>query len=383
MAKEKSKFKIKVRQTKKIVIKRKKRLKFILPIVISLLIFITAIIYFNIPKDSTSSEKNNINSKENIVVNEKNITENSNIKNSENVKEEHFEEMNFELEKNYIEDNKDNINEKIVQKIDEIKKTNDVQENIKKDEVKKDLKQKKDEATKYDDKSITTSKDKYAYDGKNKPKLVIIIDDVSTQKQKETILNIGFPITMAFLPPTDKHKNSAQIANDVPFHMIHFPMQASSAFKGPETDTLNINDSYEHIEARVKKLREWYPKAKYTNNHTGSIFTENDEAMGKLFKALEKYNFVFVDSRTSAKSFAKKYSAKYNMPYIVRNTFLDNSKDFTSIQNQLKEAIRIAKKQGYAIAIGHPHEITLKTLKESKYLLDEVELVLLNKLPYL
>ena len=50
------------------------------------------------------------------------------------------------------------------------------------------------------------------------------------------------------------HKDSAKIAQDLPFYMIHFPMQASSAFKG-EINTLKITDSYETIENRVKQLR--------------------------------------------------------------------------------------------------------------------------------
>jgi len=37
---------------------------------------------------------------------------------------------------------------------------------------------------------------------------------------------------MAFLPPTPSHKESAKIAQNLKFYMIHFPMQASSAFKG-------------------------------------------------------------------------------------------------------------------------------------------------------
>ena len=55
---------------------------------------------------------------------------------------------------------------------------------------------------------------------------------------------------MAFLPPTKTHPNSAKIALDLPFYMIHFPMQASSAFKGAEEFTLHVNDSYEKIEKR-------------------------------------------------------------------------------------------------------------------------------------
>ena len=194
---------------------------------------------------------------------------------------------------------------------------------------------------------------------------------------------MGYKINMAFLPPTNAHPNSAKIAQDVSFHMIHFPMQASSKFKGEEPETLKITDSYETIEKRVRLLRDWYPNAIYTNNHTGSVFTENEEAMDKLFRALKKHNFIFVDSRTSNKSVAKKYAKKYDMPYIVRNTFIDNDLDYNKIQAQLKKAIEIAKTNGYSIAIGHPHDVTLKVLRESKHLLKDVEPIFINKLPYL
>lgn len=294
-----------------------------------------------------------------------------------------FEEYTKELEKDYIEKTKskkeiDENNDKVIKKVEEIK------EEKKKEKLKEEIKtEKKEVPKKIDDKNIITSKDTYVHDKNKKPKIIIIIDDVSTTVQKEKILNIGYPITMAFLPPTKAHSNSAKIALDLPFYMIHFPMQASSAFKGEEENTLKIYDSYEKIEQRVKQLRQWYPNAIYTNNHTGSVFTENEEAMDKLFRALKKHNFIFVDSRTTAKSVVKKYANKYNMPYIVRNTFLDNERDFKSVQTQLKKAIEIAKKQGYAIAIGHPYDVTFKVLKESKHLLKDVEPVFLNKLPYL
>ena len=296
-----------------------------------------------------------------------------------------FEEYTNELEK-VIEDKLEredfinNENEIIQKKVEEIKEEKAKELNAKK-ETKEQNKNKEKEKT--DEKSIITNKDSFTYDKKSKPKIAIVIDDVSSQAQKDAILAMGYKITMAFFPPTSGHPDSARIAQNLPFYMIHFPMQASPKFKSPETHTLNITDSYETIENRVKQLRAWYPNAVYTNNHTGSVFTENEEAMDKLFRALKKYNFIFVDSRTSGKSVAKKYAQKYNMPYIVRNIFIDNEENYQYIQNQLKQAIEIAKKQGYAIAIGHPHSVTLKVLKDSKHLLKDVEPIFVNQLPYL
>ena len=103
--------------------------------------------------------------------------------------------------------------------------------------------------------------------------------------------------------------------------------------------------------------------------------------MEYLIKALIKYDFIFIDSRTTTKSVVKEVTEEFGMPYIARNIFLDNTKDFNYIQNQLKKAIIIAKKTGSAIAIGHPYPITMEVLKKSKHLLKDLDLVYVDKLP--
>lgn len=287
-----------------------------------------------------------------------------------------FEEYTEEYHKDYIEKTENKIVPPIKTDKSETKKEiiNPV---VKKDE-KANTKENKKQSTQAADNRAT-----YKYDKSTKPKIVIMIDDVSTARQKRELLNLGYKVNLSILPPTKGHPNSAKIAQDLPFYLIHFPMQATAKFKGAEVGTLQITDSYEKIEKRVKQLRAWYPKALYTNNHTGSVFTQDYESMDKLFRALKKYNFIFVDSRTTAKSQAKIMAEKYNMPYIVRNTFMDNKKDFNYIQNQLKKAIKIAKKNGYAIAIGHPYTITMKVLRESKHLLKGLEPIYVSELPYL
>ena len=317
---------------------------------------------------------------ENLNPDSKNNILEKNLETEENKKEIFEQELKKDILKEVLEKQKEIEKSKIEEKV-EIKQAKEPSKEIE-DEIIEEKTKIEKPAIK-EKKELITKKDSYKYDLKTKPKLVIIIDDVVSKTQKDKILNIGYPITMAFLPPNSGHKESAIIAQNLPFHMIHFPMQASKNFKNIEVNTLNISDSYETIEARVKQLRVLYPNATYTNNHTGSVFTENYEAMDKLFRALKKYNFIFVDSKTTPNSVAKELSIKYQMPYIVRDTFLDNDRSFTAIQNQLKDAIRVAKKQGFAIAIGHPYEVTFQVLKESKHLLNDVEPIFLNKLPYL
>ncbi|RXI27480.1 hypothetical protein CRU89_05465 [Aliarcobacter trophiarum] len=365
---------------------RKKNLARNFIVLLSLIFILLLFAYFFLSKNNqvvNPSEKNNILQSQKTYSNDevmeevlKNIYPNS----KDNILEKKDDEkLEFEkdIKKEVLEKQKEIESSKKVEKTIEQKPTKEIEEEIIED--KKEIKKAKTS----EKHPIVTKKDSYKYDLQAKPKLVIIIDDVVSKSQKDKILNIGYPINISFLPPTNEHKESAQIAQNLPFYMIHFPMQASKNFKNSEVDTLNISHSYEKIEERVKKLRDWYPNATYTNNHTGSVFTENYESMDMLFRALKKYNFIFVDSKTTPNSVAKELSVKYQMPYIVRDTFLDNDRNFTAIQNQLKDAIKVAKKDGYAVAIGHPYDITIKVLKESKHLLNDVEPIFLNKLPYL
>ena len=385
----------KISPIKKTLRKRNLARNFI--VLLSLIFILLLFAYFFLSKNNqtvkSSSNNNILQSKklytndeimekviENLNPDSKNNILEKNLETEENKKEIFEQELKKDILKEVLEKQKEIEKSKIEEKV-EIKQAKEPSKEIE-DEIIEEKTKIEKPAIK-EKKELITKKDSYKYDLKTKPKLVIIIDDVVSKSQKDKILNIGYPITMAFLPPNGVQKESAIIAQNLPFHMIHFPMQASKNFKNIEIDTLNISDSYEKIEARVKKLRDLYPNTTYTNNHTGSVFTENYEAMDKLFRALKKYNFIFVDSKTTPNSVAKELSIKYQMPYIVRDTFLDNDRSFTAIQNQLKDAIRVAKKQGFAIAIGHPYEVTFKVLKESKHLLNDVEPIFLNKLPYL
>ena len=118
------------------------------------------------------------------------------------------------------------------------------------------------------------------------PKLAIIIDDIISKQQVKKALNLNYNINMAFLPPTSRHKNSAKITNKLDTYMIHLPLQAKTS-RYEEENTLYITDTIDTIEQRIKLLKKLYPKTKFINNHTGSKFTSNKQAMDKLFQILK------------------------------------------------------------------------------------------------
>ncbi|WP_456480413.1 divergent polysaccharide deacetylase family protein [Nautilia sp.] len=212
-----------------------------------------------------------------------------------------------------------------------------------------------------------------------RPKLVIIIDDVSFKTQVKKIKSIPLKITPSFFPPTKRHPNTPVYAKEFSHYMIHLPMEALH-FHKPEPDTLKVDDSYRKILTRITEVKKLFPKAKFINNHTGSTFTADPYAMVRLFRALKKENLGFVDSKTTPYSKSSQADKIYHIPLFARNIFLDNKEDPSYIRKQLEKAAKLAEKHGYAIAIGHPHSVTLETLKNSADLLKNVDVVYIDEL---
>ena len=212
-----------------------------------------------------------------------------------------------------------------------------------------------------------------------KAKLAIILDDVSVKSQVNAIKKLNLPLTMSFLPPSKNRPNSAKLAQKEDFYMVHLPMEAMS-FTKEEPFTLRVDDSQEKISNRITKLKKLFPKVRYINNHTGSKFTSNERAVNKLIYELKKRNISFIDSRTIAATKVPKVMSNYGLKYVGRDVFLDHHSDKAYVKGQIKQAIKIAKKHGSAIAIGHPHKNTLLAIKESKSILKEIELVLVDRI---
>ena len=213
---------------------------------------------------------------------------------------------------------------------------------------------------------------------KGRAKLVLIIDDVATFEHASMIKSLGLKITPSIFPATKTHPDTPNIARSFEFYMIHLPMQAKH-FDSPEIGTLTINESFESMHEKIKKIRKDFPRAKYTNNHTGSRFTSDYDAMDKAYRALIEQGFIFVDSKTIAQTAVARAAKKYNQPYISRDIFLDDDPSASAVRRELVAAVNLAKKRGYAIAIGHPKKNTIAVIKASKNnILKDVEVVYLK-----
>ncbi len=217
-------------------------------------------------------------------------------------------------------------------------------------------------------------------DSVGKPKLVIIIDDVSNARQLKKIQALHMKITPSIFPPSERSMTSHTLARGLKHYMIHLPMESGSKQFNKQYKTLKTTFTIEEIIARAKELRVLFPTARYVNNHTGSVFTNDYKGMLTLYTALKKEGFMFVDSRTTASTKVPKIAKKFGDVYVARDTFIDNVHNVKTIHKQLRKVVEIAKKKGHAIAIGHPHKVTMKALLSAGSILKDVELVYIDNL---
>jgi hypothetical protein len=134
--------------------------------------------------------------------------------------------------------------------------------------------------------------------------------------------------------------------------------------------------------AALRENLDSLPHIKGVNNHMGSRFCENAKKLRLVMRELKKRGLFFVDSRTTSRTQAYRVAQEEKVPSAERNVFLDNIQRTQAVRRQLKKLVQLAKLKGQAIGIAHPHEVTLKVLREdiAKLSSNGVELVPVSQL---
>jgi polysaccharide deacetylase 2 family uncharacterized protein YibQ len=196
-------------------------------------------------------------------------------------------------------------------------------------------------------------------------RLAIIIDDMgSSISEARSLAEIGVPLTFSIIPGL--RNNNAVVSFAASRHietMVHIPMQ-SKGWPGRrlESNGLLISMDDSELRERVATLIREVPGAVGVNNHTGSEFTEHADKMRSVLEVLKGEHLFFVDSVTTPHSTALEVAQQLGLKSARRNVFLDNEQDSGYILGQLAQAVKLAKKTGSAIAICHPHPVTISAL---------------------
>ncbi len=201
--------------------------------------------------------------------------------------------------------------------------------------------------------------------GRGRAKLAIILDDLGYDRgAADAILQMPFPLTISVLPHLP---HSTDIAEDC-FRrgyqvMLHLPVESDSG-ENAEAVELRPGMPPELVARAVEDMLETVPHAVGVNNHQGSLGTADGALMDEVMPALRDRDLFFVDSRTSAHSVAFDAARRAHVPTASRDVFLDDAQDAESVRRSLEEAVRDARMRGAAVAIGHPHAVTLEVLDE-------------------
>ena len=197
------------------------------------------------------------------------------------------------------------------------------------------------------------------------PVIAVVIDDMGVNVNRtRDIISLQAPLTSSFLtygPKLQQQMDEARAAGHE--IMAHVPMEPhKNLYTAPDGLTTGMSD--EELKKNFRKMLKKFPDIKGINNHMGSKFTENTQKMSDIMEILQEHHLFFLDSKTTPKSVGKKTAAQYGVDYAHRHVFLDNDNNKAYILKQLAATERIARKNGYAVAIGHPKLQTYNALKE-------------------
>jgi len=221
-------------------------------------------------------------------------------------------------------------------------------------------------------KAIVTAKKDIATTPKIKPplvseqssKIVIIIDDVGiNHKMSEATVNFNEPLTLAFLPYGENTQGfidrAAQKKHEI---MVHFPMEPIDETVNPGPNAARVGMS----EVELKRLFETELSKLHgfdgVNNHMGSRFTQDYAGMSTFMDVLKEKDLFFVDSKTIGNSVGTSTAIEKGVANLTRDVFLDHVETPEFVNSALQKLEKAALKNGYAVAIGHPKEVTLNAL---------------------
>lgn len=197
-------------------------------------------------------------------------------------------------------------------------------------------------------------------------RLAIILDDLGYDRAAvDSLLQLPFPLTVSVIPHLPLSSEVAEEAfrrgDQV---LLHLPMESESPEAKREDIELRVGMDSQQVASTLGGMLETVPHAVGVNNHQGSRATANPALMQELMPALRQRGLFFIDSRTTTATVAYGVAEAAGVRAASRKVFLDDTPTKDAVRAQLDLAARAAKRDGFAIAIGHPHPATIAALAE-------------------
>lgn len=193
--------------------------------------------------------------------------------------------------------------------------------------------------------------------------IAIVLDDMGNDAvQAGRAIDLPRAVTLSFLPYPDATPELARRAERAGHEVIvHVPMEAIGN-QDPGPNALRAGLGPAENARRLDWALARVPGFVGVNNHMGSRFTEDQSALVPIVERLADRHLFFFDSKTTPDSRVVEVAHAFGVASAGRDIFLDDVQTPLAISTELDELEAIARHEGVAIAIGHPHAVTLDVL---------------------
>lgn len=196
------------------------------------------------------------------------------------------------------------------------------------------------------------------------PLIALVIDDMGMARAwSQQVVGLLGPLTLAYLPYAEGLPEQTEQARLAGHELIvHLPMEPDdpTADTGPNALTTDLDD--DEIRDRLAWSLDRFGGYVGVSNHMGSRFTGDARAMAVVIDEVVARGLLYLDSRTTAETVGEDMARDAGVPTTRRHVFIDNEADEDAIAARLADLETHARKQGYAVGIGHPRPETIAAL---------------------
>lgn len=226
--------------------------------------------------------------------------------------------------------------------------------------------------------SKSTAVEKSANTKKNyRTKIAVVLDDAGYNYQSADIFyNSQLPLTFALIPDLpNSYEHYEKICAAGMNLILHVPMEPEKGADFVEKQAILVSMSRKEITDKLELFFSHYPKAAGMNNHMGSRAVKDSQVMDAVLDFAKKRKIFWLDSKTTPASVSSMIAKGKKLAYFERDVFLDNENTEEYAEKAMLQLIKIAKKRGYGIGIGHVQSDKLyPVLKKYREKQDELEI---------
>ncbi len=200
-----------------------------------------------------------------------------------------------------------------------------------------------------------------------RPMIALVIDDLGVNwRTTPQAIDLQGPLTLSFMTYAKDLEALTRRARAQGHElMLHVPMEPRDPTWDPGPNALASDLPQAELARRLEWAFNRFDGYVGINNHMGSKFTGSLLGMAQVLAELKSRGLLFLDSVTSGSSVATGLVRRMGVAHAARDIFIDNEPDSArSIRRQLAKLEQIARRRGWAVGIGHPHDVTLEVLAE-------------------